>query len=61
MSKLYGHNPMQARIASIGISARLGPKGALKVAENIAKTGVGSAPLNRSQRRFEYKQARKQK
>ena len=61
MSKVYGHNPMQARIASIGISSRLGPKETFKVAENIAKTGVGLTAVNRSQRRFEEKLARKAK
>jgi len=58
---IFGVNAMQARLASLS-TKRLttGPKALDEMARQIAATGVGRTAMNRSQRRFEAKQKRKQ-
>lgn len=59
MKNQFGSTPAVARLAAIGVSKRLGPDGFLHLANQIQTTGVGSAPVNRQQRRFEERMAKK--
>lgn len=56
MSNYYGVNPMQARIAALSVKNELGVEGLFRLATKIEKSGLGKAPINRSQRRFEARQ-----
>ena len=59
MKNQFGSTPAVARLAAIGVSKRLGPDGLLHLAKQIQKTGVGAVAVNRQQRRFDERMAKK--